>query len=202
MHLEFSFKTISALTKTISALTLLAGAMSAQADMQLDGAASSLFYVTSKAASVSEVNSFNGLSGSITEAGTATLVIDLATVETSVEIRNQRMQELVFQVAQFPSANVTVQVAPEVLNDLPVGGSMTGPFMATVDLHGISQELSADLQILKLDEGTLQVQTARPLIVGAGAFGLAEAVEQLREIAGLPSINPNVVVTFTLVYKQ
>jgi len=195
MHHKFSFK-------TISALCLLAGAISAHADMQLDQAASSLFYVTSKASSVSEVNTFTGLSGSITEAGMATLVIDLATVETSVAIRNQRMQELVFQVAQFPSANVTVQVAPEVLNDLPVGGSMTGPFMATVGLHGISQELTADLQILKLDEGTLQVQTARPLIVGAGAFGLAEAVEQLREIAGLPSINPNVVVTFTLVYKQ
>jgi len=42
------------------------------------------------------------------------------------------------------------------------------------------------------------VVLAKPLIINAATFGLSVAVEQLREIAGLPSINNNVVVDFTL----
>jgi len=79
---------------------------------------------------------------------------------------------------------------------------MSGSYTAVIELHGISQELAVDLGIIKLDADRIQVQNARPLIVAAGSFGLAEAVEQLREIAGLPAINPNVVVDFTLVYQQ
>lgn len=189
-------------TGSLSALALLTCAMSAQADWTLDGSASSLYYVTSKASAVSELNSFAGLSGSISEAGAASLVIDLASVDTKIEIRNERMRDLVFQVAQFPSATVSVSVDAAALAALPVGAATTGTYAAKVDLHGMSQELMAELQLIKLDATSVQVQTAQPLIVGAGLFGLMEGVEQLRVVAGLPSINPNVVVTFTLVYRQ
>lgn len=182
--------------------SLLAAAASAQADWQLDAAASSLYYVTSKASAVSEVNSFATLSGGIDAQGKATLGIDLASVQTNIEIRDQRMREIVFQTAQFPQASVTVQVDAAALSAMAPGSSSTAEYTATVDLHGVSQEVTAALQIVKLDADSVQVQNARPLLVAAGSFGLAEAVEQLREIAGLPAINPNVVVDFTLVYHQ
>ncbi len=182
--------------------SLLAAAASAQADWQLDAAASSLYYVTSKASAVSEVNSFATLNGGIDAQGKATLGIDLASVQTNIEIRDQRMREIVFQTAQFPQASVTVQVDAAALAAMAPGSSSTAEYTATVDLHGVSQEVTAALQIVKLDADSVQVQNARPLLVAAGSFGLAEAVEQLREIAGLPAINPNVVVDFTLVYHQ
>jgi hypothetical protein len=56
-----------------------------------------------------------------------------------------------------------------------------------------------DVKKIDADE-VVVAQNVKPLSVAAGSFGLAEAVEQLREIAGLPAINPNVVVDFTLVY--
>ena len=134
--------------------------------------------------------------------GKAMLGIDLASVQTNIEIRDQRMREIVFQTQQFPQASITVQVDTAALDAMAAGSSVTASHNASIALHGVSQELAVDLLVTKLDADSIQVQNARPLIVAAGSFGLAEAVEQLREIAGLPSINPNVVVDFTLVYHK
>jgi len=188
--------------RIILGASLLAAAVSAQADWQLDPAASTLYYVTSKASAVSEVNGFAMLGGVVDAQGKATLTIDLASVQTNVEIRDQRMREIAFQTEQFPQATVTLQVDAAALDAMAAGSSATASHTALVDLHGVSQELTLDLQLIKLDADSVQVQNAKPLIVAAGSFGLAEAVEQLREIAGLPAINPNVVVDFTLVYHQ
>ena len=195
-------KKTGSIFKAITAAALMTGAMTAQAAWELDGAASSFYYVTSKASAVSEVNSFTGLSGAISDAGAASLAINLASVDTGIDIRNERMRDIVFQVAQFMEATVSVPVDAAALTALAVGESMTGTYTATVSLHGINQEMAADLKVVKLADDSIQVSTVRPLIVGAAAFGLAEEVEQLRVIANLASINPNIVVNFTLVYNQ
>lgn len=195
-------KKTGSIFKAITAAALMTGAMTAQAAWELDGAASSFYYVTSKASAVSEVNSFTGLSGAISDAGAASLAINLASVDTGIDIRNERMRDIVFQVAQFMEATVSVPVDAAALTALAVGDSMTGTYTATVSLHGINQEMAADLKVVKLADDSIQVSTVRPLIVGAAAFGLAEEVEQLRVIANLASINPNIVVNFTLVYNQ
>jgi polyisoprenoid-binding protein YceI len=180
---------------------LLSGA--AQADWALDGAASSFYYVTSKAAAISEVNTFSGLSGAIADDGTATLKIDLASVNTAIEIRDQRMREIAFRVSEFPSAEVSVKVDTAALDAMAPGTlAARSTYTASVSLHGVTKELSADLQLVKLDADTVLVQLARPLLVAAGDFGLAEGVEELRTIANLPSINPQVVVDFSLVYNK
>lgn len=182
------------------AVTCLAAAP-LQADWQLDPDASSLFYVTSKASAISEVNSFTSLSGGIADSGEATLTIDLASVSTAIEIRDQRMREMVFEVVDFPSASVTLSVDTAALNALKAGESIEDSWDAAISLHGEEQTLTARLGITKLADDSLRVHTVQPLLVSAGSFGLAEGVEQLREVAGLPAINPNAVVNFTLVYR-
>ena len=173
----------------------------AQADWSLDAEASSFLYVTSKASALSEVNNFTGLSGSISDAGEATLEIDLASVSTNIEIRDERMRDLVFQVADFPSATVQVNVDSARLDALKVGEQLDDSWDATISLHGMEQTLAAGLRVTKLADDAVQVHTLQPLLVAASSFGLSAGVEQLREVAGLPSINPNVVVNFTLVYR-
>lgn len=188
-------------SKFATTLALVAAATAAQADWTLDGSASSFHYVTSKNAAVSEVNSITGLSGGISN-DVATLRLDLATVNTAIEIRDQRMRDIVFQVAQFPEATITVPVDGDMIDSLKSGVPAAATYTATVTLHGMTQEIAADLQVIKLDANTLQVNLAKPLIVGAAAFGLTDGVEELRNIAGLNNINPNVVVDFSLLYRQ
>jgi polyisoprenoid-binding protein YceI len=180
---------------------LLLGA-GAQAGWTLDGGASSFYYVTSKAGAVTEVNTFGGLSGEIADDGTALLVIDLATVNTSVEVRDQRMRDIAFKVGEFPMARVSVKVDAAALAGMAPGTLSAASYEATLSMHGVNAPIAAELRVVKLDADTVLVQTAKPLLVAASAVGLAEAVEELRTVANLPSINPQVVVDFSLVYNS
>ncbi|MEY4640817.1 MAG: hypothetical protein RLZZ227_811 [Pseudomonadota bacterium] len=190
---------LKALNAGIAALLLSTGA---HADWALDNEASSFYYVTSKASMVSEVNTFSGLSGGIAADGTATLEIDLATVNTAIEVRDERMREIVFEVEEYPEASVSVKVDAAALDAMAPGTSSTAAHTATVNLHATSAEFPTELQIIKLDADTILVQLTKPLLVNASSFGLTDAVEELRSIASLPSINPQVVVDFTLVYNK
>src|SRR5690606_32994999 len=120
----------------------------------------------------------------------------------TIEVRDQRMRDIVFQVAQFPEAVITVPVDSDMIDSLQAGVPAAATYTATVSLHGMTQEVAADLQVVKLNANTLQVSLAKPLVIGAAAFGLAEGVEELRNIAGLTTINPNVVIDFSLLYRQ
>lgn len=174
----------------------------AHADWTLDGATSSFYYVTSKAAAVSEVNTFAGLSGSIANDGTAMLMIDLKTVNTAIEVRDQRMRDIAFKVAEFPMAHVTVKVNAAALDSMAPGTMSAASYEATVSMHGVNAAIPAELRVIKVDADTVLVQTAKPLLVAASSVGLAEAVEELRTVANLPSINPQVVVDFSLTYNR
>lgn len=179
---------------------MLAG--SVQADWTLDNDASSFHYVTSKAAAISEVNSFKQLSGTIAEHGLATLSIDLASVETNVDIRNERMRDIVFQVTDFPTLEVSVELGANEFAQLQTGESLVREIKANVSLHSMTHELSADLRVTRLANGEILVATTKPLIVNASTFGLQDSVDKLQELAKLASINPNVVIDFSLLYRQ
>ena len=84
------------------------------------------------------------------------------------------------------------------LTEMRAGESVQATFEAVIDLHGIQQSMPVQLAVNKQENGGLLIALAKPLIINAASFGLAESVEQLREIAGLPSINNNVVIDFTL----
>ena len=176
--------------------------MSAQADWELNNADSSFYYVTSKAAAISELNYFANLSGSISDDGNAILEIDLSSVDTAIDIRNQRVRDILFETEQFPSATISIDVENAVLANMVPGSSSVDNYDYNLSLHGISADLNANLRLTKLSDGRIEIQPAQPIIIGAGLFGLTEGVEALREVAGLPSINPNVVVDFSLTYED
>lgn len=168
----------------------------------VDSSASSLYYVTSKAGAISELNSFGELSGGIDNNGRANVTISLGSVDTAIDIRNERMRDIVFQVADYPVASVSMQTDGDRLSALAVGESFRNSYPVTIELHGSEQSMETEVVVTKLQEGKLLVSLTRPLLINVAAFGLAEAVEQLREIAGLPSINNNIVVDFTLQFDE
>ena len=82
------------------------------------------------------------------------------------------------------------------------GTVRTASYEATVSMRGVDAAIPAELRVIKVDADTVLVQTAKPLLVAASAVGLAEAVEELRTVANLPSINPQVVVDFSLAFNS
>lgn len=166
----------------------------------LDTTASYLNFVTTKNTHNVEAHSFTGLSGDISAAGVATLTIDLDTVSTGVAIRNQRMRDLLFQTAQFPTATVTVTVPSTLISGLAVGQAATTDISASLNLHGVVAPITTKVSVQKLSANRVLVQSLSPILTKASDYSLTSGVEALREAAGLASISIAVPVDFALVF--
>ncbi|MFA0087793.1 YceI family protein [Vibrio sp. 10N.261.51.F12] len=177
-------------------------ALPASASWMLDEQDSTLKFVSTKKAAASEVHHFKAMSGSISDDGKATVILDLSSVETNIAIRNERMKTMLFDVANFKDATITTVVNMSELDGSDIGGIYTTTEDVTVDLHGKQKTYAANLTVMKLSEHKLAVVSNSPIILKAADFGLEAGIEKLREVAGLPSINTSVPVTFILVFDH
>ncbi len=183
-------------------LMLLGFSPLAIADWELLNDESSLHYVSIKSSNAGEVNSFQKLSGSVSDSGEVSLNIDLASVETDIPIRNERMQEMFFDVGKFAEANISGSVDLARVSELEVGDTYTDSIALKLSLHGVSKDVTSGVQITKLSNDKMLVTSLEPVIVNAGDYKLAEGIEALREIASLPTVSTVVPVTYSLVFKQ
>ena len=192
-------KSLQARLVALSVAILFTGA--AQAHWSLDNDASSLTFVTVKAEHVAEVHTFDTLSGMIDDAGDVKITIELASVNTLIPIRNERIQEMLFETNLFPDATVTGKINLNVLTSLEAGTSFARQIDFELSLHGQSVNMAADVQITRTDEGAV-FSTLKPIVVMSDSFALTAGVEKLREVAGLPSISRAVPVSFTVVFEE
>jgi polyisoprenoid-binding protein YceI len=193
---------IRSFTKKVAFLTsiaLLAG--SAQAQWSLDNSASTLSFVTVKADHVGEVHTFDQLSGSIDDRGNVEIMVELASVNTLIDIRNERMQSMLFETNLFPRAMITGDVDLASFVEMSPGASITAQVEFKLDIHGVSNSYNTELIVTRLASGVV-ASTSKPIIVTAASHGLVDGVEALREIAGLPSISRSVPVTFNVVFDE
>ena len=166
-------------------------------DWTLDGGGSDINFVSVKKGTVAEVHHFTRLTGSV-KGENATVVIDLTSVETGIGIRNERMKSMLFEVARFASAAITADLSSIDFHALKAGGSLSTAVPLTLDLHGVSKDLSVQVRVTALAGDKLLVTSREPVIVKATDFGLAGGVEALREVAKLSSIAQAVPVSFHL----
>jgi len=182
---------------TLTALTcLVAGA--ANADWMVNNDASRLSFVSTKAGAVAEVHTFKELTGRIEENGHVDITIHLASVDTMIPLRDERMREMLFQTASFPTASVLATLDMAEIAAIAPGTSRTMTVNAQLKLHGTTLDLPLELVVAKLSRTRMLVTTLKPVIVNAGQVGLEAGVEELRNVAGLPSISPAVPVSLVL----
>ena len=168
----------------------------------LEPATSRLSYVSIKAGEVAEANRFDKLSGTVAADGTATIAIDLASVNTGVDIRNERMRDIFFQVIDNPAATVTAKLDPGAFAALAVGQSITRPLKATVSIKGAQSDIETDVLVTRVAADRVTVVPTAPVIISTHMFELTDELGELRALAELPSITPAVPVTFTLAFKR
>lgn len=173
----------------------------ALAQWSLDNEASTLSFVTVKADHVAEVHTFDSLTGSVSDSGAVQVTIELASVNTMIPIRNERMQAMLFETGMFPRGAITATVDASSLGGLNVGEVMSDSIEFSLDLHGATKTYTADVQIVRTVDG-ISVTTTKPVLVQAGDHNLITGVEALREVAGLPSISQAVPVSFTLTFTR
>jgi polyisoprenoid-binding protein YceI len=189
-------------TIAIAATAALMFVGQAQAAWTLDGEASTVSFVSTKAINVAEVHRFAELSGSVDADGQVMVSIGLASVDTAIELRDQRMREMLFQTDQYTLATVSAKVDADALEGMEPGDSVRMMLEGIVSLHGESRPLPMSVVVARTGDSSLLVTSEKPVVVNAPEFKLAEGVEALREVAGLPSISLAVPVSFVLSFSR
>jgi polyisoprenoid-binding protein YceI len=172
------------------------------AQWEIDSDSSAINFISIKNDIVAETHSFGSLVGYIGGDGKVELAIDLDSVETLIPIRNERMRELLFETRQYPTANLSAQVDPGILQAAAQGGVVNTVVQVGLSLHGQDALLEVPVVVVGDDGQSLRVVSARPVIVNAGDFGLEAGVTALREIAGLKTISTAVPVTLNLLFNR
>ncbi len=188
--------------KFIALMALLLGiAVPAAAQWELDSGKSSLNFISVKNNAIAESHSFGSLVGFVGETGNAQVTVNLDSVETLIPIRNERMREMLFDTAAFPTATASTRVDPGILQAVSDGGSVSAELSLKLTLHGLQKVVAAP--VLVVGEGdTLRVVTRRPILLSANDFGLERGIEALREVAGLKAISTAVPITFNLQFTH
>ncbi|WP_168204203.1 YceI family protein [Aliikangiella coralliicola] len=181
-------------------LTSVSFQVFAKQEWILNSEMSSVYFVSVKKSAVAETHTFKNISGVLTESGQAKVSIDLASVESMIPIRNERMKQHLFEVDKFPKATISAMVNADKIKRLKPGTSKQQPLKLKLSLHGIESELEGEFSVTKLANNKIQVSTLKPVIVNAATFSLVDGINKLRELASLPSISTAVPVMVTLVY--
>ena len=192
---------ISKLKSIFCFVTVFFLASSASAHWELDNNSSILSFVTVKADHVGEVHTFDQLSGDINDDGSVQITIELASVNTLIDIRNERMQNMLFETNLFPQATISGEIDLDAVAAMDAGVSQAISVNFDLAIHGESSSYKADLLVTRTESGVL-ASTVKPIIVMADTHGLVSGVEALREVAGLPSISRAVPVSFNVVFEQ
>ena len=184
------------LIATTAFMTTALAVIPAQADWSVNDT-SRVGFVSIKNNVIGENNAFERVSGGISETGAVTVNIDLASVETGVGIRNERLQKMLFNVVNFPQATVSAQLSEQQLMALKSGGSVAESISVSVALHGNTVSKQVELAAAKAGN-TLRITTTQPIVITAAEFGLEAGVAALQQIAGLKAISRSIPVTVDL----
>ena len=161
---------------------------------------SHLAYGTIKKDTVGEVNSFTNLSGHVSPDGKAEIEIDLSSVETNIDIRNERMIEHVFR--KVGTAKLTAEFDMEEVADLGVGETTTVDAEAILSLAGTDVEFDAEMFVARLSETSVMVSTNDMVFISTEDAGVNAGVDKLMELAQLPGITRTVPITARLIFNM
>ena len=170
----------------------------AHSEWVVDTKNSHVGFASVKNKTIAENHRLSGLTGSVGSDGEALVSIDLATVETLVPIRNERIREILFDVANFPSATIQTKLDMDQINSISSGETEGLRIPLSIGLKSIKISKSVMVKVVRSGENIYDVASADPVMIRASDFSLLDGVKTLQEMAGLQSIEPVVPVTFNL----
>lgn len=150
---------------------------------------------------VGEVHHFEGVTGTVGEDGKLTLAVDLASVETNIDIRNERMLEHVFQAGKA-TAMVSGEIDLEEVKDLKPGDTSIVDFEGVLAFAGVNIDVEAEMLVARLAENRVLVSTADFIMVSTEDLGIDAGVSKLMELAKLPGITRVTPVAVRIVFEK
>lgn len=198
-----NFKTL--MTATATTIMLGTTAFSNAADSQgaawvLDPALSDVSFGSIKNDYYGESHSFGKTSGSVSKDGEVTISLGLGSVETNIDIRNERLVEFVFNNA--PNATITANIDMAELDALPIGGSTTIETSGTLTLLGIENELDANFFVMRLSETQVLVDSNGMVMLSTEDAEIDAGIDKLQELASLDGITRVSPVSLRMIFNS
>lgn len=191
------------ITRILGALALgamMATGTASAASWTLDAEASLVSFGSVKKDRVGEVHSFESISGSVDDAGMVTIDIDLASVQTGIAIRNERMVEHVF--GGMGHGMLQAQIDAASLSELAVGDTTVLDLEANLHLLGADIPVTTEMFVARLGEGRVMVTTNSMVFLSMEKAGVNDGITKLMELAKLPGITRTSPVTLRLIFDQ
>jgi polyisoprenoid-binding protein YceI len=149
---------------------------------------------------VGEVHHFGDLSGSVDDDGKVAVEIDVASVETWIDIRNERIRKMVLNAA--PKVMLTAEVDMAELEAMKPGDTDVIDVDGTLSLNGAEMDIETSLFIARLTDDKMMAVTDEMIMLSTEDAGIDEGVSTLMKLADLPGITRVSPVTLRLVFTR
>lgn len=167
---------------------------------KLDTSNSSISFISIKKGNIAETHTFSEFSGKV-DKGSATVTIKTESIESNVDIRNQRMREFLFETGLFPEITISADV-DSALAKLSVGQSELVSLPASLSMHGVTKEITLMIRVSKLSETRVLVSSSQAVLIRAKDYNMLEGVVKLASLVNNLAIAETVPVSFSLVFES
>ena len=189
------------LSKAVVAASLMLATPAFAGGWKSVDAESSVAFGSIKSDTVGEVHHFTKVSGTVSDAGKLNINIDLASIETNIDIRNERMGEHVFQAGKA-TATLSGEIDMEEVNSLKTGETKIIEIQATLSFAGIDNDIDANMLVARLDENRVLVTTSDFIMLSTEDLGIDAGINKLMELASLPGITRVTPVSARMVFEK
>ncbi|PHR62774.1 MAG: hypothetical protein COA47_02515 [Robiginitomaculum sp.] len=173
----------------------------APSSWQLDITASQVQIFAIKAEQIGESFSLALGNGTVDQDGNIELSIDLASIDTGIPIRNERMRKFLLKTEDWPMATVSANIDLQQFEGLMIGQMLSANAPVELALHGLKVSYEVNFLITRLSTKRVMVQSATPISVVADDLNFGAGLAKLQELAGLPSITPVSAIGFLLIFE-
>lgn len=169
-------------------------------DWVLNAAQSHVYMQTEKLNAVIEKHKFNSVEGGVNKDGDATVKIDLASIDTGIDLRDVRLRFLLFETFKFPNAIIATRLDKARLRELTTKNAVNYPLTLSVTMHGITNQMQTMVLVTRTSDTTVSVATTAPIVVTAESFGFMPGLAKLADAMGGIRIVPSASISFDLVF--
>ncbi|WP_395375429.1 YceI family protein [Marinicella sp. W31] len=152
-------------------------------------------FISTKNKDIREEHSFKEINGFIQQSGTAVVVISLDSVETNIEIRNERMREHVFGSDAPAMATISTTLDQSQLQ------SGQTKIKVNLEMNGHNKEYLSEVTVDHQND-RLIVTSFNPIEVNAKDFAYDDGINTMTSLAQLQSISYIVPVEFKLEFMK
>jgi hypothetical protein len=149
---------------------------------------------------IGEIHSFEHISGSVSETGVVTINIDLTSVQTNIDIRNERIMEHVFK--GIKEAKLSAQIDMATVSAMAVGDTAVIDVEGSLSFLGVDIAVDTEMFVARLGEDKVMVTTNDMIFLAAEDAGIDAGVSKLMELAKLSGITRTSPVTLRLIFQH